>query len=346
MQDEKDTTLPPELQYLKDAGEDITEFLPQPAAEPAAEPAKVVEPVAKTAAEPQDGETEPGEVVVGDDGRIRDGKGRFVPKDAYVRQRQRATTAEKEAADLRERLARIDERLKVAGETKKAEDGKKAANPFDEEDIDPEADIVGATKQERRRNAWLREQHKQAAQAAQETGARLTETDMMQTYRDDSARFAGKQADYPAAYKHLVVSRARELIAFGITDKESITKQIAEDEREIVRQATANGKSAPEMMYALAVAKGYQAPAAEQTTQQQTMQQQQTTQQPAGKTPAQETVERIQQGQETGKTLTGAGGGAATGLTIEQFLAMTPDEILAMRGTPQGRAQLQAIGAY
>lgn len=335
-------TLPPELQYLKDRGEDISEFLPQKEggetgdlAAPATEPAKPAEQ------QPKDDDTEPGEVVVGDDGRIRDAKGKFVPKAAYMRQSERAKGAETELGKLREELAIARTKLELAGKAPTAQPTpaqQQPKDPFEEPDVDPQQDLIGWAQQQQRRTKWQAEQH---TKATQDTQAALTEQNIYQAYRDDTSRFVAKQADYPAAFKHVVESRARELIALGMTDREALTKQIRDDEAEIVRQAVASRRSPAEVFYALAVAKGYQAPQAQQQPQAAPA-----AARPAGKTAAETVIDNINAGQATGKTLTGAGAGSgAPGLTVEQYLAMSVDDIIAFKKTPGGMAQLREIGA-
>lgn len=333
-----DAPLTPDLQFLKDAGEDISEFMPKPAeASPSPKPAEGSEPSPTPA--PKDDDAEPGEVRVGDDGRVRDAKGRFVPVKALHEERGRRQTAESELTKLREQLAVANTKLELVAKppaSAESAGAQQPKNPFEEADIDPNADLLGAVQQERRRNAWLREQQ---TKATEETRAELTEQGVTQAYRDDTQRFLVAKPDYPKAFEHVVRARAMELIAMGVTDQAALAKQIREDESAIVRQAIASGKSPAHVFYTLALAKGYQAPAANPNP---------TPAAPGAqsapeKTTAQQIIENVQAGQEAGKTLTGAGG-AAPGPTLDQILAMSADEIIAMQSTAQGRAQLVAVG--
>lgn len=338
-----DAPLPPELQYLKDHGEDISEFLPKPA-EGETKPAEG-EPAPAANAEPKDDDVEPGEVRVGDDGRVRDAKGRFVPLGVLKDERSKRQTAEGELQKLREQLAAAQAKLEMTAKPAAASAAdQQPKNPWDEPDIDPAQDIMGAVLQERRRNVWNREQQ---AKATQETTAALTEQQIVQAYRDDTQRFMAQRQDYLKAFEHVVLSRAAELIALGVVDKAAIDKQLKEDEAEIVRQAIAAKRRPAEVFYQLAIAKGYQAPAANPAANPPPASGSASGAQPApAKTTAQQIIDNVRAGQEASKTLTGAGSGAGVpGLTIDQYADMDVDQILALRKTPQGMAQLKAIGA-
>lgn len=346
--------LSPDLQFLRDAGEDVDAFLtdagieapkPDAPAVPATKPAgegaeQAAEGADATTKAAGEGDDEPGEIVVADDGKVRDAKGRFVPKAAYMRQQDRANTAESELQRLREQLAVANTKLELSTKTPaKAEGDKAPANPFEEPDVDPAENLMGAIAQTQRRQRWQSEHH---AKVTQETTARLTEQGVVQAYRDDTSQFAAKQTDYPQAFAHVVRMRAAELIAMGMTDKAAVTKQLQEDEQEIARQALASGRSPAQVFYALAIAKGYQAPQAQQQQQQQTAP---AASKPAEKTAAEQVLENVRAGQAAGTTLTGAGGTGAPGLTVDQYLAMSVDEIIKLKSTASGMAQLRAIGA-
>lgn len=338
-----DDTLPPELAFLKERGEDITEFL-QPAegdAGKAAETPPAEGDKGKAAEAPKGDDTEPGEVRIGEDGKVRDAKGRFVPLGALHAERGKRQTAESELTRLREQLAVATTKLELASKAPAQQQPAKDApkNPFDEPDIDPNQDLLGAMQQLRARQVWQREQH---TKATTETTAALTEQGVVQVYRDDTMRFAAQQPDYPQAFEHLIRSRAAELIALGVKDQAELARQIKADEQEIVRHAIANGRRPAEVFYGLAIAKGYQQ--AQQAAPQ--AQAAPAAAKPAGKTPAEQQIDAINAGQAAGKTLSGAGAGAgAPGLTVEQYLSMSVDEIIALKRTPGGMAQLQAIGA-
>lgn len=84
------------------------------------------------------------------------------------------------------------------------------------------------------------------------------QSQMVQAYRQDAQAFAQKQPDFPAAYNHLLKSRAGELEAMGATPQQ-VNAQLQADELELVQTARQLGKSAAELVYGYAKARGYSA---------------------------------------------------------------------------------------
>jgi hypothetical protein len=336
----------PDLQRLHAAGETdfVREMLGQPApeAKPAEQKPAEATPAQTTESKPAEGEpkpddAEPGEVRIGDDGRVRDVRGRFVPIKAMHEERQRRQALEAELKELRAKQAAPP----VAQPAAAAATTQQPKSPFEEADIDPAQDLVGAIGQAQRRQKWQVEQHNRARE---ETTAALTEQQVGSAYQADTARFVTAKPDYPKAFEHMVRARAAELVVMGM-DQAEIAKQIKDDHDGIVRFALAKGRSAAQVFYEMAVARGYKAEAAPQQATIAAPAVAATTQAKPQQTTAQQILASVQAGQASSTTLSGAGSGAgAAGLTLDQFMAMSVEDIAALKATPSGKAQLRAIG--
>jgi hypothetical protein len=218
------------------------------------------------------GDVEPGEVIVGEDGKVRDGKGRFVPLAALRQERtQRQALAEQLQLARQEREtaaaenARLAERLSILQEALSAPD---AAAPPAEVDpidsdvpIDPEVDIFGAFKQmqkrlEKSQTAALAEVQK-AQEGNRSTQAQIAEQQLQKAYQDDALHFSQETPDFGDAWRHLGLARAQELRLLGVSDEADIKRRLIEEERLIVIHAVKTGQRPSKLVYDLAKAKGY-----------------------------------------------------------------------------------------
>jgi|WetSurMetagenome_2_1015567.scaffolds.fasta_scaffold00618_17 hypothetical protein len=228
----------------------------------------------QTAAPAPDGDAEPGEITLDEDGKARDVKGRFVPHAALHQERmarkelaaqvetlrQDRARESIELAQLKERLAIMNEAL-AQGTTPppgQAED----ADPTDsDEPIDPEVDIFGAFKQMQKQLVKERAERDQGVKRATETAqlsqTQLAEQQLQRAYQDDALHYAQSVPDFGPAYQHLSQARRTELEIMGMMDKAAIQKQLIEEERAIVIHAVRTGRRPADMIYNLAKAKGF-----------------------------------------------------------------------------------------
>lgn len=305
---------------------------------------KALDPYAPEGAKPaEDGEVEPGEVVLDAEGKVRDAKtGRYVPHHAMHQERVRRKELETELAKKNEDWARANERLAVLQEivhgqqeqTKKAAEQPAAQQP--EVEIDPEVDIFGWAKQQKARADAA---ERRIAEMAEQSQKQYGELNTQQRYRQDVTSFAGKQEDFFQAYTYVANMRTKELKALGFTDEKQIASQLQAEERALVQGELAKGGSPSARLYALAQAKGYvkeappapaavtppvtqPAPAAPAPTQAAP----QVPQIPQPNPQSVEQVQRIQQGVNASASLSGAGGTAGEGLTIQQIVDLPQEK--------------------
>lgn len=265
---------------------------PAAAAAPAKDPAK---DAADPAVDPDD---EVLEVTEGTN------KGRFVRHGALHRERELRKSAQSAQADLQKRYdalmqnqTRLDERHSTIMSLLQAQPGAQpgvpqpgmqpAAQPgqpgVDPDDLGPapdaNQDIFGLVNWQQKKLDRLEKLIAsfggQVEQVAQSTAQQTNETQVLSHYRSDVAQFSARNADFGAAYNHLLQNRAMELAYSGlvkkdalgqklldaegrmIPDTDAIQKVLAREERSIVMRAIQDGESPAARLYTLAIHRGY-----------------------------------------------------------------------------------------
>lgn len=268
-----------------------------PAKKPAVEVVEDTQPP-KAEAEPVSEEFKFEELQIGQDGRLRDASGKFVPlaalreeREKFKQQRDSNQELLKANEDLREKYAKLSERIatlqevwskspEAKQEVKKEETPKTIAQGLQElltaENVPtPEEDIFGFANWQK----GVIEKQNQAIAALEEmiTSSRkeivekeiqpvrqqLTEKDVVDYYRQDAANFASTQTDFGDAYRYLMNQRHATLAFAGFTDPEQRQSQIRQEERDLVDLALKQNKRPAEFIYNYAVAAGYRKPVAD-----------------------------------------------------------------------------------
>ena len=143
------------------------------------------------------------------------------------------------------------------------------------------------------------------------------------TYADqDEARFRAQAPDFDNATQHYIKSRLSEMQALGV-DQAQAEAILTQEAQQLLFQCAQQGRSPAEALYTMAKARGY--------------------------TPGAVTIENrpAPQPQNFGGRSLGTGNGPAGGaLTAAQIAAMSDDDYMAFRSTPEGRRAIQrAMGA-
>jgi hypothetical protein len=246
-----------------------------------------------------------------------------VPHQALHAERERRKATETELGTYREKMARADERLAVLNELMskpEAQSPKVAEQP-----IDPEQDPIGALKQSYAKIAAL---EKQLTESTKNVEERESARAMVSAYQNDAARFVQEKPEFKDAYVHLMTGRHRELEAMGMTDAAERNRFIANEERQLVASAFQSRRSPAQMLYSLAVARGFSyAPPA-----------------PAPAKPDHAAkIENIAKGQrQAGASLSGAGGSAGEGLTAAALADMSEEEFSAV-AAKLGKSKLRQL---
>jgi hypothetical protein len=265
-------------------------------------------------------------IVMGKDGKPRAQNGRFVPHQALHKERERRKTVETELMTYRERTARADERLAVLNEIlgqADAPQGQQQGRAAPQEPINPEVDPIGALNQALQKVKALETQLNQSTtQQSERESARA----MMSAYQNDAVRFVNEKPEFKDAYSHLIQGRHRELEAMGMASSEERNAFIANEERQLVAQAFQSRRSPSQMLYNLAVARGFAAkPAAPQ--------------QPDHT----QRIEQIAKGQrQAGISLSAAGGASGEGLTTAALADMSEEEFTAV-ASKLGKTKLRQL---
>lgn len=351
-----------ELAYLESGGRSELSIEPNPSPEPqnedvtgeggghggdapvvtqgAGEPSEGQE----TASDDEDGGDSLPEGVtirVGKDGRPRlvgpDGKFvKSVPHSALHKERERRKQTRAELEELKVKYARADERLAILNDAvlgKSQQNGQQQQqeqpkNPLDEPNINPDEDLLGAFRQMQRRTSFLQQQQSQFTQAQT---ARDAFSQVTQNYHADAQRVMQEKPDFRDAYTHLVETRMKELEFLGMTDPEQRKQTVIREEADIVISAMKSGKSPAEVIYNFAVARGFRPNAAPPAN---------GAGAPSQKTPAQQKIEQVRNGQNAAQTLSNTGGASHEGLTMAGLANMSDDEFARVVDT-MSKSQLE-----
>lgn len=267
----------------------------------------------------------------------------------FKRTEDRLKAAELREAELREKFARGDERLKLLAEALTVAPPKEGAAE-DDPKPDPEQDIFAYVRWQDRQIEKLGKELQGTKGAIGETRETIQQRDqadeMKSTYQRDAIRFAQTTPDFVHAYNHMLGARAAMLEDQGYTI-EDIKGILANEERGLVQRAMQANKSPAEMIYAMAQRFGYrkaEAAAANGATQDGAAAAEA---KPAangsatnGKPSATEILENVRNGQAASKTLSGTGG-AASDLSVEALVNMSEADFNALlRAKP---AQVEAL---
>lgn len=200
---------------------------------------------------------------------------------------------EKQIAELRGKFSIIEKMNTSAKEEPAAE-------------ITPETDIFGFAKKTGETVAQLQARLDKQDEDRKAEGDRNT---VISNYRADAAAFEAKTPDYRAAYNHLLNSRAQELQALGYDDINQLREAVEADELSIAQFAMSKGKSPAEVIYSLAVQRGY-------------------VKADGKKAPdAADKLDNIERGQNSNKSLSNTGGGSGDNdMTAAMLLKMPNDE--------------------
>lgn len=251
---------------------------------------------------------------------------------------ERLSQTTSELTDLREKWARIDERMRLFREAAEPPPAAPPAPP------DRESDPFGYMAwQDQRLNALEERLNGTVAQTQEERAAAA----LTSAFRNDAASYAATNPSFwesapragDGAYHFLMRSRDAELKAAGYTDPNERMNIIAADERDIVarafhaRQRNPGAPSPSQVLYDLALSRGYQprgtaAPAQPAAPANGAANGQARPAAPAGGAPSvTQQVEQIQRGQAASRSLSSAGGAPVRpGIDLTSISQMTDSE--------------------
>ena len=259
-------------------------------------------------------------------------KQRMVPHGALHAEREEHKKTKQALAELQEKAARFDERLKLLA-------GLKEPGSREERVPDPEQDLPGYVQHLEARVTKAEETARQTAETTTKAfDEQKAQSDLHTAYVADARRFASGQADFGEAYRFLVDSRVREYQAMGVTDDAEIARRVQQDEMALASEALDVGESPSRRLYDVSIARGYAPPASEGDGDSEQRE-------PAAKTEGEERLRQLGQAQEANKSLSSVAGAAGGTLTTEALAEMSEEEFQEVyeRLKREDPKQLQAL---
>lgn len=311
------------------------------------EPAQVPPVVAPESAEPEKPEKDDQEPPEADDDadvavKLRDEKtGRFtkmVPHRALHAERERRKQAEAAQRESEKVAAVGDARLQLLMElayggqaTTAGQPGQKTVNPLEEPDVDPAQDFVEAFAQQQRRTAYLQKQLQDRDQRVERIETGSTMAAVRQAYESDARKFATNEPSFAMAYKFLADNIRSEMkISNPAMTDEQIVSEINLNEGRLVVQALQQKQSPSELIWKLALARGFQKPDVKAQNGH------------LPPSPAAEKIDALKRGQEASVSMSNAAGTAGDSLTVMEMGRMSDDEY-ARVSARIGKAKMRAL---
>lgn len=258
----------------------------------------------------------------GDEGE--DGE-RTVPHGAFHAEREKRKASDEKAKTLEAELAPLKAQLEALAKMRE-QIASRAPEAL------PAADDPAAVEHLRTRLAEIEQGQTRITQHLDTQAVNAEEMQKLGAVMHQSEqRYRQEKPDYDAAIEHVVKARAQELALYGLTPPQ-IQHAISEEATDIVRSAVAQGRDPAELGYQIAVSRGYRAAAPDETNKDMT-----------GVSPAQRTLDAIEEARKQGKSLGGGGGSKPASLNAEAVKAMTDDEFEAIYSTPEGKAMIDNL---
>lgn len=240
---------------------------------------------------------------------------KMVSLSALHEERTARKARDAELREAREKIANFEGRFAIIDRLNKPAEEKTKAPLTAEEDIFGKVNATGETV------AQIQKRMDDADAATKAAETATTERNTFVTnYKNDAATFEKATPDYRKAYDFILNSRAAELKAIGYDTPEALHNALNADEMGIAEMAFSKGKSPAEMLYALAVQRGYKKAEAPKVGDGEP--------DPDVKPGnAAERLAKIAEGQAANKSLGDLGGEAPGGaMTAAQLLAMPMEE--------------------
>ena len=204
------------------------------------------------------GEKEDPDEVSLQNGQLVDRSGKRVPKvvphAALHSEREGHKATKAKLTETQNQLSTILELLqKNPLQPAAAPKAQAEVDPLDEDDISPADDLLGAFAQmQRRQKAMTAKQLKQNQDSAASTQFRT----VLSTYEADAAQMRQAEPSFNDAYEFWQAQVKAEYSARGVPEEE-LEKAVQLDELAIVKGAVNSKKRPAEMIYKLAVARGF-----------------------------------------------------------------------------------------
>jgi hypothetical protein len=169
---------------------------------------------------------------------------------SYDGERAQRDQERRELQELRDRNARLDERMRIFNEAvNSGQQQQQYQGP-----PDAESDPFGYMKWQSERINALEHVNREVVSHVQE---REASQNLHNAYVSDARQFAQRTPDFAQAYHWLMNNRDAELAAAGYRDPNERARIIHADERDIVARALHSRQSPSAVVYGLAKARGF-----------------------------------------------------------------------------------------
>lgn len=238
---------------------------------------------------------------------LREARDELKALKRQLRERDRYT------GTLEERTNLILKRFMSEDEGKEQKANGKSSAP------DPEKDIFGAVKHTMAEIERLRGG---VGQVQQQSEQQRQVSQIRSAYIADANRYRAEKPDFDQAYNHMLTVRRQELQTLWGLNGEQLEAQIEADELQIAAAALQREQSPAEMVYQLAMTRGYQ-PNAQQVQQQ---------------TNGGPDLARIAKSQEKNRSLSlGAGAPSSGAIDARALARMDEKQFFELMSTKEGR---------
>lgn len=249
-----------------------------------------------------------------------EGREKTVPHGAFHEERQRRKQAEEKARGLELENAKAIARLEALLQSNQPKDEPAPQPPKVEEDIFGAVDYQG-------RKIETVEQRLERFEKAEQEAAQQRQIQAATAAAEQE--FIRDNPDLLDAVNHLRAARSAELQVFGFTAEQAIQK-IYQEERVLAAQALQRNQNPAALVYNWALQRGYSKKAPEAPRED-----------PAKK------LETLEAAQAANKTLSSAGGTAASGaITAMDLLKMSDGEFAAFRKSNPAKFRRIMAGAH
>lgn len=222
-----------------------------------------------------------------------------VPYGALHEERQLRKEAKAEAQELRDKMARMEERFQMF------QAALKPAEPEVSFEDDPAEYLRKQSEQTQQTlEAMKKQQEEQASLQKQQNDY----NNFLGQYQAAAKQYSEQHPEFQDAYTHLVQGRVKEHVLAGFTEAEA-TQMANREEQAIVRLAFEQGANPAERLVELAKIRGWKAVAADAGT----------------ASPKVDKVDQVAKGQAEAKTISKGGEGESK-LTLEALADMDGDD--------------------
>lgn len=238
-------------------------------------------------------------------------KDRFVPHEALHAERMKRKELQSRLEQQAQKVSQMEQNWQRLAESYQRQQQPQPPS-FDEDPLEALRHDTEQVKQ------YINQQHQTEQQRQQAYEMQNRQQQFINSYQESAQEFAKTTPEFKDAYSFLSESRIKEYVEAGYSHAQA-NQLLIEDEMAIAAKAFQDGVNPAERMYKLAKVRGYQ-----------------------GKPQAQN-LNAINKGMKMSKSLNGAGGNSANGISLDTIAHMSQKELDAFVANPKSWDTLSEI---